>query len=783
MEAVQQLIARIRQICDRNAVDIELELTNYDRKHNGIISPVSLHRWISSIGLNFTPQQVQTLADAFKKGEGVDWKSLQQSIELSKSYNNQPSSRTPNCTEELRRFGGELAVRRQTIRELLKPFDQANRGKVNPNDFYRAFGCSPLTKTLVKVYADTVTGYIDYFRLQNDVQTVSNKPVNPDAPIDELPDCFVAVWRYIKSRSVDLYGTFNRLDSSNSGKIPMDTFISAVSSTGVSLSPVDLRDIAYPFFQEDTGYCNYKQFIATIEAYKPRVADDSAEQEKVESKPRISVDKLLDDIRAIIISRRIHVSDYFDPLARHGNPDSCPIRVFGQIVASMQLSLSNDEIFAIAENYRLQNGEIDYHRFVSDIKPQQTMRSSTTIKDVIGNLKQFLETNPTTLTQSASRFDRANTGEMTVEQLQSALGMIGFEANREDLNLICQQYPGKKFATVSWRDLCKSVDPEDAELRLSARKPIEEGAVSARDPSMAAKPPKALNLLLLNIQKSANVYSLQSQFERNDKRRRGCVPNQVFLDVLLDMQLNQSEIRGLMSFFRVTGSPEVNYREFISAINHATPEEEPEPEKSYQQEKPLPDFAPIVHNFLRRFKNFSRMRRLSVTDIFEPYDPQHTGFIQVFKVAAAFNNVQFTAMRAEMEDLCSAFRDSRKKEIFNYRLFERAVEAEDIDSEAAKAGLSGEPISAEVNRDAMATCLQIRDRLACKRRRIAVAFVGIEGETIPSKEFQKRLEDVGIVLRAGQLNALFRKYRVGITDEIRWKDFCKDVENSRTIGE
>ena len=82
MEAVQQLIARIRQICDRNAVDIELELTNYDRKHNGIISPVSLHRWISSIGLNFTPQQVQTLADAFKKGEGVDWKSLQQSIEL-----------------------------------------------------------------------------------------------------------------------------------------------------------------------------------------------------------------------------------------------------------------------------------------------------------------------------------------------------------------------------------------------------------------------------------------------------------------------------------------------------------------------------------------------------------------------------------------------------------------------------------------------------------------------------------------------------------------------------
>ena len=266
MEAVQQLIARIRQTCDRNAVDVELELTSYDRKRNGIISPVSLHRWISSIGLNFTPQQVQTLAEAFKKGEGVDWKALQQTIELSKSYDQGASTKTPNCTEELRRFGSELALRRQSVREVLKQFDPANKGKVSANDFYRAFGCSPLTKLLVKVYADTITGLIDYFRLQNDVQTVSVKQVNPDAPIDELPDCFVLVWRYIKSRSVDLYGLFKRADSMNSGKLSLDAFIAAISSTGASLTPVELRDIAFPFYQVDTGYCNYKQFIATVEA-------------------------------------------------------------------------------------------------------------------------------------------------------------------------------------------------------------------------------------------------------------------------------------------------------------------------------------------------------------------------------------------------------------------------------------------------------------------------------------------------------------------------------------
>lgn len=786
MEQVQQLIARIRSTCDRNAVDVELELINYDRKRNGTISPVSLHRWISSIGLNFTPQQVQILAEAFKKGDAVDWKALQQMIEMAKTNQNQPSGKTPNCTEELRRLGAELAHRRQTVREALMPFDPSNKGRVTPDHFYRAFGCSPLTKTLVKVYADTVTGFIDYFRLQADVQTVSAKTVNPDAPLDELPDCFVHIWRYCKSRSIDLYGLFKRVDSSNSGKLPFEAFISALSSTGASLTPVDLRDIAYPFFQEDSGYCNYKQFISTIEAYKPKAVEEAAEETKEAPKVRISVDQLLNDIRQIIVSRRIHVNDYFDPLARHGNPDSCPIRVFGQIVASMQLSLSNDEIFAIAENYRLPNSEIDYHAFAAAITPNQRPSSRTSINDVMGNLKTFLQTSPVPLQQQAFKFDRANTGEMTLEQLQSALGMIGFEATREDLTLISQQFPGKKFATVSWRDLASAVDPEDATLRMSSRRPVEEGAVSARDPTMAGKPPKIVNQILLSIQKSANIYSLQSEFERSDKRKRGCVPNQVFMDVLLDMQLNlnQSDVRQLMSFFRITGSPEVNYREFISALNHAEPEPEPEPEKSYMQEKPLPDFAPIVHNFLRRFKSFSRMRRLSVDEIFGPYDQKpSTGYIQVFKVAAAFNNVQFTVMRAEMEDVCSAFRDPKKKEIFNYKLFERAVEAEDIDSEWAKAGLTGEPISADVNRDAMATCLQIRDRLACKRRRINVAFIGIENDTISQAEFQKRLEDVGVVLRAGQLNALFRKYRVGITDAIRWRDFCSDVEKARTIGE
>ena len=140
------------------------------------------------------------------------------------------SSRPPKCIPELQQFGHQLAVHHQTIRELAQPFDIANRGKISVEHFYRAFGASPLTKTIVKNYADTVTGFIDYFKLHSDVYTVGKTVENPDSPISEVPECFESFARYIKSRSVDLLSGFIRSDSSNTGKIPKRIFESVLSS-------------------------------------------------------------------------------------------------------------------------------------------------------------------------------------------------------------------------------------------------------------------------------------------------------------------------------------------------------------------------------------------------------------------------------------------------------------------------------------------------------------------------------------------------------------------------
>ena len=790
MDSVQGLISRIRAQCDARAVDIETELISYDRKQQGIISPVSLHRWILTLGLNFSTQQVQLLVNAFKKGEGVDWRALQLNIENIKSYSSTggESSRPPvQCTAELIKMGQSLDVRRQTLREALKPYDTANRGKVSAQNLYRAFGCNDITKAIVKVYADTVTGFIDYLRLQNDIQNVVQVKEDPDSPITEVPDCFEILARYIKNRSIDLYALFKRVDSNQTGKLAENHFISAIASLQAPLSPVDIRDITQVFLDDETNLCNYKQFISSVEAFHPRPSQIVAEAtlRSQSLAPKVNVPTLLEEIKRIVKQRRMNVRDHFVTLPGEGYESGVPSRIFGQILNAMHFSLDPDEIRGISQAFQSKTdpGLVDYNEFCNVISPQIASKTITST-DVVTRLKEYIAGHYTTFTASAERFDREGSGDISCEQLEAALHFIGFELTRQELVALYQEFPGKKQGNVAWMALAREVDPKTP---LKTSRPIPEDTVTRKEPQMLAKPTKVINNILLIIQKANKQYplDLEGAFARYDRRSRGFVNVQDFQDILSSFRLpiNVGDIRLLTQFYNISGTPNIHSGDFIEGINSAEPIIEEVEGYLPPEEKPLPQLPPSVHNFIRRFKSYAQMRRITVADIFGPYDNQRNGTVQVYKIAAAFNNVQFPAMRAELEDLASAFRDTRKGELFNYYMFERAVKEEDIDNEKARAELTGAPISAEVNRDALTTCLQIREKLAQRRRRIGSIFAGVTADTMSAAEFQSRLESTGFVLRAGQLTALCRKYRVGLTDEIKWRDFCNDVEKSKTIGE
>ena len=785
MQSVQEIISLIRAQCDRTAVDFENELSSYDRKRNGLISPVSLHRWISSIGLNLSSQQVQLVANAFKKDDGVEWEELANALNNSRKRQHEVSTRTAPCVEQLKMLASNLAKENITLVETMKQYDAYNRGRVAPEQLYKAFGYNSLTREIVKYYADTITGYIDYIKLDADIKAVGIVHRDPDAPLTDLPEPFEDLARYIKSRSIDLSMLFNKIDFTNQGKVSQPQFTAAISSIGISIKPNYLNQIAACFTDPETGLSNYKQFIATVESFRPKPTEKvrMATLRSEQMKPRFDVDELLENLKEVIRSRRINVRDYFSTLQREGYGETIPIRVFVQIIESMRASLSPDEINAIGERFTVGDQQVDYNAFLKAILPQVTTRTITK-QDVIPRLQKFLQEQHRSFAVLAQRYDRENSGCVSANQLISIFQLLKFEVTNPEIALFRDFYPGKTRGTISWKDISADVDVKDQSFTTTRLPNNDE--MPRRDPNMIGKPPKQVNEILLAIQKftkNQNV-SLDRIFNSYDRRGIGRLTSADFTDALRDARIpiNQSDMRIIQSFFRVQPTPDVDYRVFLDAVRLAEPEPEEAPAPEPQREKEMPALQPAVHNFLRRFKSFAQSRRISVVDIFVPYDTTKQGIIQVYKVPAAFNNVHFQANRSELEDVCSAFRDPKKNEIFNYILFNKAVEAEDITTEAARSAIENDPISAEINHEALATCLQIREKCMSRRRRIASVFADVKTDTIPYSDFQRRLDNLNIVLRAGQLNSLYRKYRYGMSEEIRWRDFCNDVENSKTVG-
>jgi hypothetical protein len=136
----------------------------------------------------------------------------------------------------------------------------------------------------------------------------------------------------------------------------------------------------------------------------------------------------------------------------------------------------------------------------------------------------------------------------------------------------------------------------------------------------------------------------------------------------------------------------------------------------------------------------------------------------------------------EVDALIAVFKDEDRADAFRYLTFARAVDAEDIGSPESRAVGAPPPLSREIEQIVLETNGQIREKLIARHWDIGRAFQGVVRPTITSAEFQQRLASVNLVLVTGQIQALLRKYRVNLSDEVDWKAFVEDVQRSRTVG-
>ncbi|OHT09049.1 EF hand family protein [Tritrichomonas foetus] len=800
MDGVESILQRIKDFTTSHAVDVENELLCYDVKRRGIISQTSLYRWLGTIGINLSSRNIHTLSIVYAKEDGIDVYKLIHDIENACSFNKTISARPPDCTKELLDLQRELLRRRQNVREVLAPFDRMNLGHVNPDNFYRAFGATPTTRTIVNCYL--IGDKIDYLRLANDVYNANksqqgNKVISVPAPTPS----FTELATYIKSREIEPRKFFTQQDRLNTGKMTFRMFTSILSSFGASISPRGYEEIANSFLDdESSGFCNYNLFIKAIDefvlpppphatSYLQTVAQEGAQYQKQQT-PEV----LLQAAKGTIADRRINTHLHFAGLQREGYAgDEIPLHKFIRIVSGMKIDLSYEEIESIASLFT-SNGQIRYRDFLQAVEPQSTTRT-VTLGDVIPRLRDHLYQTRQQLARVAMRFDRENSGNIASMQLSSILQFVRFDCTHQDIAALRDAFPGNERGTVCWRDLCAQVDQPIREYETNskcAEDSLGLSVLTSRPPVESNPPPKHIADIVNKINSSfASTDELVAGFRSRDRLKNGLVNNEQFVNFLYNLPcgITPAELRAVVAYYRVSGSSNINYlqlandsklvRDGISETQRQATE--PQLEATPTAIDPIPELTPEIHSFLKRLKSFASQRRFHPLNLFEPYDSLHNGNIVKYKVQSCFAQVDFPLNRNELEQIVEVFRDTKRPEYFNYNTFLRALDEEDITSAESRSSITAAPISSEVDREATTTCSQIREKLLARHRRIEMIFNGVNTPTISTREFQQRLGLIDIVIRASQTTSLIRKYRVNISDEVDWKRFCEDVNNSKTI--
>ena len=784
MEPAQQILSRIKDFGASHGVDFEGELLRYDYKKTGVISTVSFHRWIATLGVQLSNRNVQTLILAYQKGDGVDVFRLVEDLKRSASFTATMHAKPPQCPAELADLARELARRRQTLREVLAPYDHMNSGRVNTNNFYRALGASPVTRTIANAYA--VRDEIDYLKLGDDVKltgrTVDLRHVDVPAPTP----AFIELGSFIKSRKVDARLVFSQQDKLNTGGMQRGQFYATLSSFGANLSPAALKEIA-DSFDEGNGTVNYFLFLQALDEFVPPPPKATTKtfvipEELVKAR---DPQEILEAARRTIVSRRIDVDAHFQCLEREGAGEEVPLARFARVLIGMKIDLSNDDMEAIAGLFRGVNGTVRWREFVAAVKPQLRTQEIN-VEDVVERLKKYMLGSHITFQDSAARFDREASGNISGNQLMGAFKFIGFDYTMPELSALRARFPGSIPGSIDWKALSREVD-----VKKGFGQSQEDLDLEKAEKEQGTAPPEGVAAVIEKISKGAECREIRlfEEFRLSDKARKGTVSQETFLGLLnaLPVKFTQAETRAVLMFYRVSGCSDVNYINLCKDLNAlAVKRDEDQRQRTIEAQmkpsEPVVEIPPAVHEFIRKFKTFSEQMRITPVDMFVPYDIAHNGTLPGFRIQACFNNFNYPVTREDTDKLMSCFSDARKPEYFNYVAFLDALKREDITSQEVRAVLESAPISHEVEREALITCSQIREKLLARHRTIDLAFTGLQEPAIPYQEFQARLAKMDLVLRAGQTQSLIRKYRVNLSDLVDWKTFCADVNNSRTIG-
>jgi Ca2+-binding EF-hand superfamily protein len=654
------------------------------------------------------------------------------------------------CAESLHQISKYLSIRQLTLRDAVRPFDRANRGKVPVADFVRAIGCQPHTQVVADAYKDPYSGLVAYFQVEEDLNALKITKVTPPA--------VQAVIDTLSLDDVDVRKLFERYDRTRSGSVTTRQFDAVMNSAGVS--PHNAETVE-GFYLED-GNVSYLPFVVSIEKLRKERELTADGVILGTSGAVINTNELVEALQKTFLGRRVNVHELLNP--RNGIVSR---EAFLRVLSHNQGAVNLEELNILADQYQIAGGDLDVSGFLAQFARPKEQPDSIDVFEIIEKVKNHLEKRRVRLQATFQKLDRLHTGEVSGVRFLVALQECGFVFATGEFKVL-QQYYEASAGNVDWHRIVNDLDP------------LPEPEV----PLVEKEPPKDVFRTSRHVP-TANVLSVVARFAEIGKRisfnfykaftamfgfKRGTIPQSELIREFngLGGHITPADCQAL--FVRYEKNREFDYVAFCADL----------PSCSLSASVKAAGETPGLVVALRHYRAALVSKGGDARSVFKRFDPRGTGRVPTESAETALVSAGIQLNKDELKCLFDAFDDKVLSGRFLYREMDARAAKEVIPPDQIRLLMNPVYAEEEARLQLNGTLSELREKFAGRHIRPRSLFTGQTGLTLA--DIGERISGLNIILAKSQLDILNRAYGQDEVKGFDWDRFCEDSERSSIVG-
>ena len=769
MEDRLAFINEFRTIARRKGTNPEDLFLDWDPENTGVIKYETFRKILSSINMWIEEGRLQYLVRPFFDHGNFKYADFMRAEKLNTTIRGASD-------EDVIEFGRLLKSRRIILHDTLEECDRHHCGHVPINYFLRTFGSTPLTLKICERFKNG-ENEVEYLELDREIrrlrQEMETRGPKQYGLTQELPPFFSQVAYDINAQHIDPYTTFLGLDKLKRGLLEKKVFHNALYSFNLKINAAQLCQLVEVFANEK-GDVPYNLFCDEIK----KAVQNLPPSTKSTFSTKGNIQNTLAYLRDIEKNRHSQIGNMLktlDPL----NTGVIPSARFFKTLNAEKYKIGPADVDVLEREYTDGNNGILYRNFLRDITPVTTQLVPSAFQ-IIGRLRDFLQTRQIQLRPRLIRYDRDRSGRIIIADLAHALHSISFDFSGKEWTMLSNFLGPNNDATFLYGPFCDDVDPVLPEPTPFV--PEEEREIKPPQPIRERPPENIINILVSIIESAKKLkISIYEEFRARDALHKGIIPTSQFQSLILHFNpyLSNKEVSEITDFYH--DQPfRVNYENLYKDIQNYA-------KQAYHDSQTLRSSQPLgprpqTIDVLRRLKSNADYQRYNLLSSFYRYDASRSGCVLKMRLAAAFQETNTPVTREELDLICTDFQDNRRQEFLNYRALCSYVD----NLELTKNDLTTIRISStssNVNDRQAATLVNsLRERIHERHKRVRDPFSHYApGVPIPARDFRAAIASFGLIIGETDYLTLLRYYRFNRQGDVDWERFCHDVETSKTV--